>query len=345
MNTELSAILIVADDKNDLWPLERPRLPFSCLPFFGGLTLLESAWQRLTRAVKKERIWLLSPPQACAAVQELLPEAAGENIIPSELGTLAAVHTLTEMLHERGREGGDFTLVSRAAMVAGDEENFARMVEDAARLAKASDCLIGCGVPAKEARPGYDYLITGEGCVQGAHVSGRDVRAFLVDVDKQETRQAYQTGNAWWNVGIYVWPNTAFLSEYAARSHELAADPERRETVSLEEGLLAHTKNILLLGATLVFSPLRNYEDIARYIRQDVTGNVKTGNVALHNSKSCFAYNAARERLLVASGLEDILLVQTEDAVFVCPRGDEGAIRFLIEELAKKDPRLLKYIE
>ena len=353
MNTShknLSAILIVADDKNDLWPLELPRLPFACLPFLGGMTLLESAWHRITPVVKKENIWFLCPPSACSLVAELLPDATQENIIPNELGTLAAVHTLSEMLREKTAAvttpaNPAITIVTRAAMIAGDEESFVGVLRDAVRLAQGSDCLIACGVPAKETRAGYDYIISGDACVRAASVQGRDVRAFVVDADQFEAQKAYQSGNAWWNAGVYVWSTATFLSEYAAVCHEFGADPERRETCSLEDALLSRTKNLLLFGASFVFSPLRNFEDIARYLRGDVSGNMKVGNAALHNAEACFVYNSSPERLVVAGGLKNILIVQTKDAVFVCPRGDEGQIRLLVEELVKKDPRILRYIE
>jgi len=338
----LAAILIVEDDKNDLWPLERPRFPFCCLPFFGGMTLLESAWQRLRLVAENENIWLLCPPPACDLAADLLPALNRENIIPSELGTLAAVHTLSQMFRDRG--AAEITIVSRAAMVAGDEERFAEAMRDALRLAHGSDCLVACGVPAGEARSGYDYLIAGEACVRVSRVQGRDISAFILDAGEREAERALQTGNAWWNTGVYVWPNAAFLSEYAAISHEFAADPEHRETCSLEEALLSRTKNILLFGASFVFSPLRNYEDLGRYIRSDAAGNIQVGNVALYNTESCLAYNASPERLLAAAGLKDMLLVQTDDTVFVCPRGDEGQIRLLVEKLAKSDPRILRHI-
>jgi mannose-1-phosphate guanylyltransferase len=349
MNTNLSAILIVADDKNDLWPLERPRLPFSCLPFLGGMVLLEAAWHRLVPVVRKENIWFLCPPAACSLVAELLPEARKENIIPNELGTLAAVHTLSEMLREQTAAAASpanppLTIVTRTAMIAGDEDSFIGVLRDAVRLAQGSGCLIACGVPAREARAGYDYIIAGDACVRASQIQGRDVRDFMVNTDQREAQNAYQTGNAWWNIGLYVWPIATFLSEYAAVCHEFA-DAERRETCSLEDALLSRTKNLLLFGAPFIFNPLRNYEDIARYLKWDAAGNMKVGNAVLHNTESCFAYNASPDRLLVVSGLKDILFVQTKDAVFVCPRGDERQIRLLVEELAKNDPRIRRYIE
>jgi len=333
MHTEITAILIVADDKNDLWPLESPRFPFACLPFFGGLTLLESAWQRLCRMTAADHIWLLCPPDACALAADLLPEADREKIIPNELGTLEALFRLSLMLRER--YAADLMLITRAAMVAGDEEIFTHSIQNAIRLARASDCLIACGVPAKEARIGYDYIIAGEARLGANPAEGRDVREFIINANGREAAYAMKSGNAWWNTGIYTWANATFLSEYEAHSHEFAAEPEHRESSSLEEALLIRTKNLILFGLSLVFSPLRNYEDIARYVRGDAAHNLGVGKIAFHNSKSCLAYNTA-DRLLVASGLQDTLLVQTEDAVFVCPRGDEGKIREIMEELANR---------
>jgi len=338
MHAGITAILIVADDKNDLWPLESPRFPFACRPFFGGLTLLESAWQRLCGITAADHIWLLCPPDACALAAGLLPDADKEKIIPNELGTLEALSRLSLMLRERALRAADLILVTRAAMVAGDEEAFAHSVQNAIRLARASDCLIACGVPAKEARTGYDYIIAGEARLGDNPAEGRDVREFIINAGVREAAYAMKSGNAWWNASVYVWANAVFLSEYEAHSHEFAAEPESRESSSLEEALLARTKNLILFGTSLVFSPLRNYEDIARYIRGDAARNMGVGKIAFHNAKSCLAYNAT-ERLLVVSGLQDTLLVQTEDAVFACPRGDEGRIREIMGQLANRDPR------
>ncbi|MDR2734598.1 MAG: hypothetical protein LBC99_08170 [Spirochaetota bacterium] len=333
MTQEITAILIVADDKNDLWPLESPRFPFSCIPFFGGLTLLESAWQRLCRITTADHIWLLCPPDACPLAADLLPEADKEKIIPNELGTLEALFRFSLMLRER--YAADIVLISRAAMIAGDEEIFTQNMQNAIRLARVSDCLIVCGVPAREARIGYDYIIAGEARLGANPVEGRDVREFIVNAGAREAAYAMKSGNAWWNSGVYIWSNATFLAEYETHNHEFAAEPEHRESASLEEALFPRAKNLVLFGASIVFSPLRNYEDIARYIRGDAAHNLGAGNIVFHNSKSCLAYNTT-ERLLVVSGLRDTLLVQTEDAVFVCPRGDEGRVREIMEELTHK---------
>lgn len=341
MRTPLAAIILVNDGAPLLWPLARPALPFACLPFLGGLTLLESAWNSLTGIVEPERIIVAASPESEDIVRRLLPALPGENCVPSPQPGLFALAAAGALLAERWPDA--IVIETRAAMIAGDVSAFHDLVHDAARLAHTSDCLVTCGIAASEERAGYDCMLAGDACVRSAHVTANDIREYRADADLAVAARFFRGGRAWWDSGIHVWQNSTFNSELARHCPELYA-AESGPSPTLGEGLLARTRNNLLLPATLVWDPLQSWADIVRYIRGDRAANALVGNVLVDDVSGSIIYNSDETRLVAASGLRNMLVVQSPAAVMVCRRDDEAGIARIVDTLARTDSRYASFL-
>lgn len=331
MSAELCGIITLGKGQAGLWPLDRDESPFSCRPFFGGKTLLEAAWDRMLVLIPPTRIRVVCPAAAIPLVCAVLPDLDTRMIIPGDGESLASLYAGT-LEHVRLQPDA-LVVCCPAGMIAGDDTAFSDLVHDAARLAHSSGCLVTGTVPASQARAGYSCIHAGDACIRSGPVTGQDVKRFFPRIALDAAGEAASRG-AVWSTGIHVWNAASFLADVST----LVPDPEGMQADhGFEDVFLARTRNWLLIPSQLVWDPLRSFEDLARYIREDGAGNCQTGPCLVASAKGCIVLSDNPEALVVLHGMENLLLVQTKDALLCCQRGDEQAVGRLLTRLQEDE--------
>ncbi len=339
MSSSLFGILTVGDEQRALWPLDRKAHPFSCRPFFGGKTLFEAAWERMLTVVQPDRMRIVCPPQVVQVVAEILPESWHGLIVPKTGGSLAQIYAVSE---EIARIQPDSQIVTcPAGMIAGDDLAFSDLVHDAARLAHATGCVVTGTVAVSEIRAGYDCILPGDACIRSGHVVGRDVRRFFPSCSRSEAEAAADRGGLWMT-GIHLWNTATFLVDALTVLSETSQGADEPDIPS---GFLSRIRNWLLVPSSLVWDPLRSYEDLARYIRTDSQANCRIGPGLVNETRDCIVLSDAPDGMILVSGLKNMLVVQSGDTVLCCQRGDEEKVREALRRFSSADENLARLLE
>lgn len=340
-----------------IWPLSRPEFPKQFLNLWGESTLLQQTVMRLegvTEALPplvitnlEQRFLVAEQLQARGLVASgILLEPMGRNTAPAvALGALWALSQQEDAL----------LLVLPSDHVVTRPEQFRRLVREAALLASAGK-LVTFGIPPETPHTGYGYIRRGAPSLVGS--------AYTVDrfVEKPDLARAiaYQaSGDHYWNSGMFMFRASVYVAELQRHRPEmlerckasLASAQSDQDFIRLEPhvfgqcpsesidyAVMEHTTAAVVLEAgELGWSDIGAWSALAEIAPQDAQGNTLVGNVLAEDAHRC--YLRAESRLVAALGVEDLVVIETADAILVARKDRSQDVKRLVDRLNARAAR------
>jgi len=238
-------------------------------------------------------------------------------------------------------------LVLPADHVIRDADSFYRAVESAVRVA-ARGRLVTFGIVPDKPETGYGYLRKGKD-----HGNWCAVDQFVEKPDLETASQYLASGEYLWNSGIFVFSAHAYLDELKTHEPAMLAACERAvakaqrdqdflrlgadfldcRSDSIDYAVMEKARNVALVALDAGWSDVGSWAALHDVLDKDSTGNVLVGNVLLEGTKEC--YVASTSRLVAAVGLENIIIVETDDAVLVMNKSQSQQIKRVIDRLKR----------
>ena len=349
----LLVVLMAGGGGTRLWPLSRPEQPKQCLPLLGGRSLFESTVDRLSGSVSSENIFVVSnrdlEPLLCAAATAI----PAENFFcePSPRNTAPAVAYALARLRARFPKFVMACLPSDHYIA--DTEGFRRLLQ-AARILAEKDFLVTLGIAPSGPVTGYGYIEQGEPlpAVDGFPVFR--VRRFTEKPDLDRAREMVRSGSFTWNSGMFFWRSDVIEAEFlrhqpaVGRAIAPMTDASERKdggaaldkiwasmpSLSLDFGILEKSDRVAVLPARgLGWTDIGSWDALVELyqehpeLRVDVPeGHIDTG------SKSVTVIRATGDdRILATVGLEDVIIVETDQAILICRGGKSQDVRVITD--------------
>jgi mannose-1-phosphate guanylyltransferase len=348
--TMVAAILAGGSGKR-FWPLSSPDQPKQFLRIAGDESMIQATWQRLDGLVPPERRLVITSADHAEQVREHLGDIPEENLIgePVPRDTAAAA-ILGAALAER-QWPGSVVLTLPADHLIDPCNEFQCLVEHAAELAAREQVLCTIGIPPTCASESYGYIERGAPLEIGGNLRAFHVDRFAEKPDA-ETASAYLAGGQfYWNAGIFIWPASVLLEEAAARMPDhhgpivaaartwrtgdwpaaLARGYENLEKISIDYGIMEHTRRAAVVEAEFSWSDLGGWVALGALLDGDSESNQVRGHAVLEDCRGNVVFNAPGERPIVCIGIEDTVVVHTEHGVLVCPKDRIEQIRKAVE--------------
>ena len=350
----LDSIVLAGGSGTRLWPLSRAGHPKFLHPLTGtDRTLLQATVDRLAGVSEPGRVHVVTGTAHAPAVSRQLPEVPSDNILvePSPRDSCAAIALAVAVIARRDPEAAVGVFASDHLI--GDQNRFTEVIRTAEAVARQG-YLVTVGIQPSRAEVGYGYLQTGEELADGA----RRVREFKEKPSRDLALAYVESGEYLWNAGMFVFTARSFLAELAGRKPaihaavvEIAAAWERpdRETVLAElwsdleaisvdfavmEGA-AEDGRVATVPADFPWSDVGDFNSLGEALPCDLTGNVVVGRpetTLVREARSCVVVSAS-ERLVAAVGVEDLVVVETTDAVLVLPRSRASEVKDIVAQL------------
>ena len=336
-----------------LWPLSRSAEPKQFLRLPADASLLE---QTLARA---RDYGVTQPPlvicgQEHAALVEAQTRRLGQSgtlvLEPERRNTAPAIAAAAHILLERDPDA--VMLVTPADHYIADPSPLGAALRPALAAA-AEGGIVAFGIAPRSPATGYGYIELGERVDNGAHRVKRFVEKPSVDVAEEFVASKRFV----WNSGVFLFRADAFLSELrlyepaiadaaaaavarAKHGAQIRLDAESFRASpdkSIDYAVMERTKNAFVVPVDLGWSDLGSWEAIWDVMDKDEAGNVLQGDVMALDCRDTFL--RSDNRLLAAVGVDNLLVIDTPDAVLVAPRDAAGDIKTLVEQLrAKRRP-------
>jgi mannose-1-phosphate guanylyltransferase len=299
--------------------------------------------------VSPERILVITERSHAAALRAQLPELPDQSIIvePTRRGTAAALLLTGLHIQARAPEATWASLHSDAFIA--DDDEFRRTLAAALEAASTGEYLITTGLRPRFAATGYGYIHQGEFLREVAGYPLYRVERFVEKPDAA-TAQAYvESGDYLWNPGVFVWKATTLVEAF--REHQpgihaaLTSVPlDRVDTVyarapkeTIDVGIMEPARNVATIPASFVWSDIGSWAELWDLAEHDQEDNVLRGDgrVLSTDSRGNLVYAASRTVALV--GINDLVVVETPDAVFVCPRDRTQDVKLIVQRLQREN--------
>lgn len=310
-----------------LWPLSRADRPKQFLALAGEESLLKATARRASA-------WgtpiVVAGHDQALAVRAEIPDARLV-LEPCPGGTAAAV-----ALAALQAAPGELLLVMPSDHHIEDEAAFRAAVATAAPLA-GEGWLVTFGIAADRPETGYGYIRRGEALAPGAWRVAR-----FAEKPDRPTAQAWLTEGGWdWNAGIFLFAREALLDGLREHAPEILAAAEGdfagAPAASIDTALMEKADRVAVVPAAMGWSDIGSWEALHALGPRDGDGNLLAGDVVAPGSRGCLVRSDGP--VVVALGVEDLVIVATERAVLVVPRGESQRVREAIDALEARPRR------
>ena len=345
---KLQAVLLSGGSGTRLWPLSREAYPKQFLPLVGEDTMLQATWRRVAPVAGAAPIVVAGEDhrflvaeqlrQVGVAAASILLEPVGRNTAPAIAA--AALQAMTD--------GGDpLLLVLPSDHVVRDAEAFRAAVQEASAAAEAG-ALVTFGIVPTAPETGFGYIQA---------EAGEGVRKVLRFVEKPDaaTAQSYlDAGGYYWNSGMFLFRASRYLGELARFRADIldgaraAFDAARRDgdfirlaadafaatpAESIDYAVMERTDAAMVLPVDIGWNDVGSWSALWDVAERDAAGNAHHGDVIAVDSRNSYAWS---RRLVALVGVDDIVVVETDDAVLVARKDKVQQVKDVVAQLKQE---------
>lgn len=335
------------------WPRSRATLPKQLLDIVSERTMLQETILRILPCCPPENILIITNVQQEALVRSQASMVPSENIIAEPVGrnTAPCIAVAAAWILRHGVD--DVMAVVPADHFIKDANTFRRCIKVAADAAARHDVLITIGINPRSPETGYGYIQKGDGSLPGFDDVIR-VERFHEKPDRTTAEAFLKQGNFFWNSGMFVWRASVILREIAEHLPDLyqAVAPlencntreeflrsvadvyQRVRPISIDYGVMEKARQVYVIRGDFGWSDIGSWSAIYDIADRDINGNVIRGEVIAHDTHNSLIFS--EKRLVAVSGLRDVIVVETGDAVLVCSKDNAQEIRHIVEALERE---------
>jgi mannose-1-phosphate guanylyltransferase len=347
------ALILAGGSGTRFWPLSRNSRPKQLLDLFGTGTLLEQTIRRLDGLVPFENILILTNELQLDAVRAIATMLPPGNIFaePAKRDTAPAVALGIGLVAARNPDAVMMVLPSDQLIQ--DSAAYHAVMRDALSTAETSDGLVTIGIRPTWACPSYGYIERGE----PADIAGLacehppvEVKRFREKPDAELAAEFLAQGGFSWNAGMFVWSLPTVIRQLAAHAPELAGfvselsqSPNIHATVaarfpeltpiSIDYALMESADRVLNIEATFDWDDVGSWLSIAKYLERYGEENRANESITQLDSQNNIVFNALPGTRIALLGVDDLIIVQTPDALLVANRHQADAIKKLSDIL------------
>ncbi len=341
----LQPVLLSGGSGTRLWPLSREAYPKQFLPLAGEATMLQDTWARVAPLASQPPIVVANEDHRFLAAEQLrLVGVAHAAIVLEPVGRNTAPAIAAAALQARAGGGDPLLLVLPSDHVVRDAEGFRAAVRVAMPAADAG-ALVTFGIVPSAPEPGFGYIQAGAG--DGV----RDVLRFVVKPDAATAQSSLDAGGDYWNSGMFLFRASRFLAELerfrpdilaavrsaferAARDGDFvrldreafAASPSD----SIDYAVMEKTDAARVLPVDIGWNDVGSWSALWEVSEQDGGGNAHHGDVIAVDTRNSYAY---ARRLVALVGVDDLVVVETDDAVLVARKDKVQQVKDVVARL------------
>lgn len=340
----MKSLILAGGSGTRLWPASRSDYPKQFLKIYGTESLLQKTLKRNMRYVKPEDIFILTNSAYYHDVLRQVSEVDSKiekNILlePAKKNTAPAIALAVKYAIEKLLASQDEVLfVCPADHVITPEDKFISYLERSEALAKLGD-IVTLGIRPSSPETGYGYIKKAEAsCPQGSH----RVEKFVEKPDVQMARKYLLSGDYLWNSGMFAFTVETMMNEVQKHAsdifqclqggyEEVFANFSKMPDISIDYAVMEKSSRVVVLPLDLSWSDVGSWDNVYEMLEKDENQNAKVGEVVDIDTKNCLIIGG--KRLISTIGLEDMLVIETDDVVLISKRNESQKVKQLVEKL------------
>lgn len=353
----LHAIIMAGGSGTRFWPASTKATPKQLLSLVGDSTMIRQTVDRLEGLVTPEQTLIVTNTRLVETIQSQLPELPPTSIVgePCKRDTAPCIG-LAALLVSRDDPDAVMAVMPADHVISPDEKFQAAIQQAAEMVAAAPDRIVTFGIKPTYPAEIFGYIQRGAG--EPASAGGAPafaVKQFREKPDAETAAEYLDSGDFYWNSGIFIWKAKTILDALAERQPKMLGHLEKIvdawgtdaqeetftreftaiEGISVDYAVMEHATDVAVIEAPYDWDDLGGWQSLARLRGTDDDGNTIVGKHLGFNTNGTIV-RTDDEHLVVTLGLKDCIVVHTENATLVANKNDEESIRKVVKELESR---------
>jgi mannose-1-phosphate guanylyltransferase len=362
---QVHAVILAGGRGTRFWPRSRTRSPKQLLNIVGKSTMLQQTFERLRSLIPSQQIWTVTNSEQAAALTNQLPGPARKRVVTEPVGRNTAAAIALAALHVRHAAKGDALLaVLPADHYVAEPERYRQIVAAALDIAREPNRMVVLGIAPTRPETGFGYIERADSQYTTREFACFPVRRFTEKPQLGAAREYVASGNYFWNAGMFFWRASTFLDalkEFLPATYkamdELSAHIGKRtyasrlakvypklENISVDYAILEKAASraagtstgsfpVFVIPADVGWSDIGSWAAVYELLAKRAGENILAGPGQTLDAEGNFLWSP--DKFIAAVGIHDLVIVETSDALLVCPRErsqDVSKIVKLLEE-------------
>lgn len=335
------------------WPLSRQATPKQLLNLSGKDLMVNEAVDRLAQVAAYDDIFIVTNQTQVPKMKEAVRGRIKENHIlsePSARNTAACIgYAAMEILK---KYGDGIMVVTPSDAYIKDSEEFARILKVAVDAAKDKDALLTVGITPTFAATGYGYIKYDATAAEGAV---KKVQEFKEKPDYDTAKAYVESGNYAWNSGMFIWKASTILKNFERFLPDIYADLctiadamntdseadviadvyPKIKSISIDYGIMERSTDVYVVPGEFGWNDVGSFDMLGVLHEADENGNVKVGEQVNIDTKNCITFSDGR--LIATIGLDNVVVIETKDAVLVCDKSRVQDVKKVVDVLKEQN--------
>jgi mannose-1-phosphate guanylyltransferase len=348
------AVVMAGGGGTRLWPISRKDHPKHVLPLFGERTLFQNTLDRLDGIIPDERVFIVTTAEQVEILKAQAPGLPADNYLvePMPRGTASVIGLAAEVISQLDPEAVMVVLPSDHFIH--DREKFQQAIQVAYKTA-CKDFLVTLGIKPTFPATGFGYILKGANLSLNLVLPVFNVSKFTEKPDEEEASRMLRIGDYSWNSGMFIWRAKNILDEFSRqmpglktaldsigatwgsarqgttlRSQWLNLKPE-----TIDYGIMENAVNVaVVLVEGMGWTDVGSWDSLFEVITPDANGNVIINgeSVIIDTHRSLFD-STNKKKLIAAIGVDDLIVIDSNDALLICHRDQAQNVREVIAHL------------
>lgn len=335
------------------WPRSRRLTPKQFLQIAGAKTMLQDTVARLEPLLDSKDIFVVCGRAHVGQVRAQLDGIGEDQVIVEPFSRNTALCVALGAYYLKTRFADEVVATLPADHVIQDVEEFHKVLSVGKELAQQG-WLVTFGIQPSYPSTGYGYLKQGESLGEFGDCRAYRVDQFSEKPDRALAQEFLQEGSYFWNSGMFMWTLESILAEIRihmpALGHVLEEMDRNREdsarfedifselpSISIDDGVMAKSRKVAMLPCHIGWNDLGSWAALGEVCDSDDKGITANSEYLNIDSQDCIVYSS-EGKLGALVGVNNLIVVETKDALLICDRGRVEDVKHVVEQL-KKDGR------
>ena len=341
-------LILAGGSGSRLWPLSRELYPKQLLNIQNTESLLQATFERLTDSIPANNIISMTGVKHVSNVKYQLSKITDNPVVLSEpisKNTAPAIALAAKYISIKSNNDPIILVVPSDHLIK-DIKSFSATVKEGEKIAEQG-FIVTFGIKPSYPETGYGYINVTDKEIE----NGVKVNKFVEKPNEELAKKYIADGNYYWNSGIFMFKASTLLSELKTCSPDIYSllnnfdftssdeipyiEFDKMPSISIDYAVMEKSDKIALVKLESDWNDLGSWKSIYDVSTKDGDGNVKIGHVLDEGSKNSLIYSSSK--LVATIGLEDAVIVETEDAILACKADKTQDVKKIFETLKKQN--------
>jgi len=348
-------VILAGGKGRRLWPCSREEHPKQFIDFFGvGRTQLQSTFDRFSKVIPLENIFICTCQEYLSMVKEQVPEIDERNILVEPVNRNTAPSVAWANMRIKRTNPDANIIITPSDQLVVDEASYMRSLETGISYVSEHDVLLVMGVKPTRPEPGYGYIQMGDlSCKPDVF----KVKSFTEKPEREFAKIFMESGEFYWNTGVFI-TNSRKLTQsfesifpsvlrtlkfekpqynYDEELEYVAQNYPRYPNLSIDYAILEHSEDVYMMKCDFGWADLGTWHAVYEYMSKSEGDNVVVNSEVMLEDSRNNVIKLPKGKVAVINGLDGYIVAEEGNVLLICKKGDSSAlVRKYVNEVQMK---------